>query len=183
MSAHSMDVFSLRDAVVGEYQKFATSFTKIHAEDIRRQVQQIYAQNRYWPEPLIQINPNYKRTTTVESLVAAGTLDPRCAEIFRKPPSAESPAGEPLTLYKHQEQAIALASQGDSYVVTTGTGSGKSLCRGTSRDTTWRSRTASCVKCYRRRPTSPAEGEPRFHCPRPVQISAASGGWQQDSRT
>ncbi|OFW25351.1 MAG: hypothetical protein A3H97_06435 [Acidobacteria bacterium RIFCSPLOWO2_02_FULL_65_29] len=33
-----------------------------------------------------------------------------------------------LALYKHQEQAIALASQGEGYVATTGTGSGKSLC-------------------------------------------------------
>ena len=53
MSAKSMDIFSLRDSVVGEYKKFATSFTTIHAEDIRRQVEAIYAGDRYWPEPLI----------------------------------------------------------------------------------------------------------------------------------
>ena len=128
MSAHSMDVFSLRDAVVGEYKKFATSFTTIHAEDIRQRVEAIYGENRYWPEPLLQVNPNYKRTTTVDALVATGALDPRCAQIFRTPASADATAGEPLALYKHQEQAIAVASQGGSYVVTTGTGSGKSLC-------------------------------------------------------
>ena len=44
MSTPSMDVFSLRDAVVDEYKKFATSFTTIHAEDIRRQVEAIYAE-------------------------------------------------------------------------------------------------------------------------------------------
>ncbi|HEX9592466.1 MAG TPA: DEAD/DEAH box helicase, partial [bacterium] len=123
-----MDVFSLRDTVVGEYKKFATSFTTIHAGDIRQQVQAIYAEERYWPEPLIQINPNYRRTTTVDKLVAASSLHPKCAEIFRTSPTADAPQGEPLSLYKHQEQAIALASQGESYVVTTGTGSGKSLC-------------------------------------------------------
>ena len=31
MSAKSLDVFSLRDAVVGEYKNFATSFTTIRA--------------------------------------------------------------------------------------------------------------------------------------------------------
>jgi ATP-dependent helicase YprA (DUF1998 family) len=113
---HSMDVFSLRDSVVREYEQFATSFTTIHAADIREKVDAIYAGKRYWPEPLIQINPNYKRTTTVADLVAAGSLDPGCAAIF------------PLSLYKHQEEAIALAGDGESYVVTTGTGSGKSLC-------------------------------------------------------
>jgi superfamily II DNA/RNA helicase len=120
-----MDVFSLRDSVVGEYKKFATSFTKIFADDIRQRVQAIYAEDIYWPEPLIQINANYKRSTTVEKQVALGALDPRCAEIFRTEPS---PRGETLSLYKHQEQAIAIASAGESYVVTTGTGSGKSLC-------------------------------------------------------
>lgn len=36
-----MDVLCLRDAVVAEYRKFATPFTTIHAEDIRRQVEAI----------------------------------------------------------------------------------------------------------------------------------------------
>ena len=120
-SAPALDVFALRDSVVGEYQRFATSFTTIHAPDIRRQVDAMYAESRYWPEPLIQINPSYKRTTDVGTLVAGGVLHPRCAEIFRAD-------GEALSLYKHQEQAIALAAEGESFVVTTGTGSGKSLC-------------------------------------------------------
>lgn len=127
MSAGTMDVFSLRDTVVREYKRFATSFTTIFADDIRAQVEAIYAQERYWPEPLIQINPSYKRTTTVAKLVADGTLDPVCGEIF-KAPTPEKPEGEPLSLYQHQKQAIAIAGAGESFVVTTGTGSGKSLC-------------------------------------------------------
>jgi len=116
-----MDVFSLRDAVVKEYAKFATSFTTIHAEDIRRQVDRIYSGGRFWPEPLIQINPSYRPGQRVDQLVREGVLEPQMAEIFRA-------GGEPLMLHKHQQQAVSLASQGGSYVVTTGTGSGKSLC-------------------------------------------------------
>lgn len=116
MTSKHLDVFDLRDSVVREYRQFATSFTTIHAADIRQQVDAIYAQNRYWPEPLIQVNPNYKRSTAVAALEDQGALEPGCADIF------------PLTLYEHQKQAIALASAGESYVVTTGTGSGKSLC-------------------------------------------------------
>ncbi len=117
----TLDVFALRDSVVDEYKHFATSFTTIHAQDIREQVAAIYAEERYWPEPLIQINPSYKRSTDIQTLVKNGVLDPRCADIFRA-------NGQPLSLYKHQEQAIALAAEGESFVVTTGTGSGKSLC-------------------------------------------------------
>src|SRR5438445_6734315 len=95
-----LDVFSLRDSVVEEYKRFATSFTTIYAQDIRDQVEAIYAEQRYWPEPLIQINPSYKRTTDVSALVKSGVLDPGCAEVFQVD-------GQPLSLYKHQEQAIA----------------------------------------------------------------------------
>ena len=116
-----MDVFSLRDSIVGEYRRFATSFTTIHAEDIRAQVEAVYSEGRFWPDPLLQINPSYKRGLNLETLIANGALDPRTADIFRA-------NGAPLSLYKHQEQAVVLASQGESYVVTTGTGSGKSLC-------------------------------------------------------
>ena len=120
MTPPTLDIFALRDTVVDEYKRFATSFTTIHAPDIKAQVEAIYAENRYWPEPLIQINPSYKHSADVRGLVAQGLLDPTCADIFQV-------KGEPLTLYKHQEQAIALADAGESYVVTTGTGSGKSL--------------------------------------------------------
>jgi Lhr-like helicase len=121
MGAKNMDAFSLRDRVVDDYRSFATSFTTIFAQDIRERIDEIYAEGRFWPEPLIQINPSYRRTTTVGTLVESGQLQAGCAEIFRVD-------GEPLALYKHQEQAVALAAQGQSFVVTTGTGSGKSLC-------------------------------------------------------
>ena len=94
MSVQSLDVFSLRDTVVEEYQRFATSFTRIHADDIREQIDAIYAAARYWPEPLLQINPEYKWGPTVEQLVADDRLHPRCADIFRSPPSASGRRGE-----------------------------------------------------------------------------------------
>src|SRR3546814_8753859 len=36
--------------------------------------------------------------------------------------------GQPITLHRHQAQAVGKASGRQSFVVTTGTGSGKSLC-------------------------------------------------------
>lgn len=123
MTNQSMDVFALRDAVVGEYKKFATSFTRIHADDIRRQVEAIYAQGRYWPEPLLQINPSYQHGASVADMVSEKLLEPGCGEIFRS-----SPQGPALLLHKHQKEAVVLAASGESFVVTTGTGSGKSLC-------------------------------------------------------
>jgi len=39
MSPPGLDVFSLRDVVLADYKEFATSFTTIHADDIRQQVE------------------------------------------------------------------------------------------------------------------------------------------------
>jgi Lhr-like helicase len=111
-----MDVFALRESLVKQYSDFAKSFTSIRAEDIRSQVEAAYASGRYWPDPLIQINPRFKPGRSVAEMVDAGELDPRCRTLF------------PLALYQHQEFALGLARRGASYVVTTGTGSGKSLC-------------------------------------------------------
>src|SRR5262245_46635831 len=111
MSTKNLDIFSLRDFIVGEYRNFATSFTKIFAEDIRQQVDAIYAEGRFWPDPLLQINPTYKYSTptnpfeALQRLIDGGVLDPRSAEIFK----ADE---KPLALYKHQEQAITLAAAG-----------------------------------------------------------------------
>lgn len=121
-----MDVFKFREHLVGEYEQFSRSFTRIKSEDIRTFVNSEYDSQRYWPEPLIQINPNFKSGGTVDEFVAAGQLSAQCADIFRLGKSSSS-AGVSLPLHKHQAEAISLAAAGESYVLTTGTGSGKSL--------------------------------------------------------
>jgi Lhr-like helicase len=124
-----MDVFNLRDSLVSDYERFARSFTTIRAADIREQVDAAYASGRYWPEPLLQINPRFEPSETVEALVAEGRLHPDTSRIFRVGvPAGHSDGGVPLRLHRHQREALALAQSGRSYVVTTGTGSGKSLC-------------------------------------------------------
>ena len=87
-----MNVFEFRQHLVTEYSAFTRSFTRIKADDIRAFVDAEYASQKYWPEPLVQINPNFKTGGTVEQLVSAGQLDARCADIFRFGKS-ESSAG------------------------------------------------------------------------------------------
>jgi ATP-dependent helicase YprA (DUF1998 family) len=60
--------------------------------------------------------------------VAGGLLHADTAKFFRQPSAANGEAGPPFDLYKHQVEAIQRAASGASYVVTSGTGSGKSLC-------------------------------------------------------
>jgi len=119
-----MNVFDLRTRLVSDYSKFVRSFIQIQDDRILGTLHTELEEGLLWPEPLIQLNPAYESGEHVSDLVSDGTLHRQCADIFRKP--TDKGAG-PLRLYKHQSEAIRIAAGGHNYVLTTGTGSGKSL--------------------------------------------------------
>lgn len=121
MPGASVNVFELDQSLIRDYERFARSFTQLRAPDIRAQVEAIYASDQFWPEPLVSINPRFERGPSIDQLAASGTLHSGTAQVF-------TADGKPLSLYRHQGQAVAKAAAGKSFVVTTGTGSGKSLC-------------------------------------------------------
>ena len=66
---------------------------------------------------MLQLNPSLEAGPTPGDLAADGILHNETAAFF----------GENIRLYRHQEEALAIARRGEPYIVTTGTGSGKSL--------------------------------------------------------
>ena len=123
-----MDVFALDEKLLTHYTGFARSFTRIRAAEIKNKVDALYAGRRFWPEPLLQLNPHYEGGGSIKDLVGPKGLSEDCARIFRNPRPPRDDPDKSLKLHRHQEQAIGLALGGKSFVVTTGTGSGKSLC-------------------------------------------------------
>ena len=55
-----MDVFDLRNNVVGDYGTYVRSFLTIKDERIRRLVQEEMEGGFLWPDPLIQLNPSFE---------------------------------------------------------------------------------------------------------------------------
>lgn len=122
-----MDVFNLRNNLIDDYRDYVSSFIQIRDARIREKVDTWFDQGRLWPDPMIGLNPTFEGGGTIESLVDQGLLDARCAQIFRVGKSESDPVGKRLTLYRHQVEAMEQARSGNNYVLTTGTGSGKSL--------------------------------------------------------
>ncbi len=67
-----MDVFAFRDKLIAEYERFSRSFTRIRAADILKAVNEGYAGGRFWPAPIILLNPNFVTGKSIDDLVAEG---------------------------------------------------------------------------------------------------------------
>ena len=80
-----------------------------------------------WPDPWLSLNPSFATGGTPHDHIAEGTLEPECEQIFRLKNHSDDAGRDPIVFHRHQRDAIETARTGASYVLTTGTGSGKSL--------------------------------------------------------
>ncbi|MGH3970909.1 MAG: DEAD/DEAH box helicase, partial [Mycobacterium sp.] len=79
-----------------------------------------------WPEPWLALNPAFEPGGTVSDIVDQGVLHPQAREIFRVRTDDDA-VGREITFHRHQTDAFEIANRPESYVLTTGTGSGKSM--------------------------------------------------------
>jgi ATP-dependent helicase YprA (DUF1998 family) len=111
-----MGIFSVHRQIVDDYASYIRSFVTIADDELRRRVEQHLMDGHLWPEPLLAFNPAFATVGPVETLAKSGVFAPQVADAFRG-----------FKLFAHQMEAIRLGIAGTDFVVTSGTGSGKSL--------------------------------------------------------
>ena len=111
-----MDILNFHKKLINNYKTYIQSFLNIKDSIILNFVDTEISNKKLWPEPLVQFNPTFEKGRPLSSLVQEGYLHKELDNIFKG-----------FNLYRHQEEAILLGAKGREFIVTSGTGSGKSL--------------------------------------------------------
>lgn len=115
-----VDVFGLRQQVIGDYASCIGSFFKICDERIRTKMDAALTKGHFWPDPLLQLSSAFEPGETTDKLTAAGEMPPETRKIFALKWD-DGTVGASLRLHRHHVGATRAARAGGSYVVTTGT--------------------------------------------------------------
>jgi superfamily II DNA/RNA helicase/very-short-patch-repair endonuclease len=111
-----MNILKFHRGLIENYKTYIQSFVNIKDKKISDFVEKEISDKKLWPEPLVQFNPNFEKGRLLSELVNEANLHSTLPKIF-----------EGFELFKHQEEAILLGTQDREFIVTSGTGSGKSL--------------------------------------------------------
>lgn len=115
-----MDIFRVHKELIDDYRLFTTAAVEPRDPRIRQHVQDELAAGKQWPQPWVSLNPTFASGGSIDDLVAEGLLHPECQRIFRPKQQIDDTGTHPITLHRHQREAIETARSGKSYVLTTG---------------------------------------------------------------
>src|SRR5436190_87036 len=111
-----MDAFITHDSITTNYRNYLNSFLSIADERIQEEVKKSFEGNGFIPEPLVQFNPAYQTGESLNELVKQKLVNENIPRVFGG-----------YDLFQHQIEALKIGLDGKGFVVTSGTGSGKSL--------------------------------------------------------
>ncbi len=110
-----MDIIELYEKLKDSYKNYIESFVTIKDNRIKQKVRDSLSSEKLWPKALIQFNPNFAIGKGVKEMIDSGlSIHPDLEKFFA------------TSFYMHQQQAIELGCRDREFIVTSGTGSGKS---------------------------------------------------------
>ncbi|UYP44196.1 ATP-dependent RNA helicase SrmB [Candidatus Lokiarchaeum ossiferum] len=112
------NIFLMADRLQETYEQFVRSFQYFQNEKIQTWVDdQMEKHDLLFRDPYIELNFQFENGIPLAEMVTQNYMHARIPEIFKISP------------YKHQSQAITrILKENQNIIVSTGTGSGKSLC-------------------------------------------------------
>ncbi len=110
-----MNIIKLYEELKDSYKSYLSSFVTIKDKNIEDYVYESISSEKLWPKALIQFNPSFAKGIGVSEMISNGLPIHPDLELFFS-----------TSFYKHQQEAIELGCQDKEFVVTSGTGSGKS---------------------------------------------------------
>ncbi|KAA3606603.1 MAG: DUF1998 domain-containing protein [Calditrichaeota bacterium] len=116
-----MDIFKIHNGIVQDYKTYIESFIRIKDKKIKVVVEKNLKSKNLLPDPLIQFNPSFQKSKSISDLVNKNIIHKDIEKIFM------DSQNNTFRLYQHQVEAIELGIKKIDFIVTSGTGSGKSL--------------------------------------------------------
>lgn len=112
-----MDILQIHKNIVSDYKDYVHSFLNISNKKIAKFIEEELDSGGLWPDPILQFNPSYDGNIPIQKVVEdIPGLHPDVAQFFKG-----------FELYTHQVEALELGAADKNFIVTSGTGSGKSL--------------------------------------------------------
>lgn len=118
MDKKPQNIFLIADYLQNTYKKFVKTFQKFQNKVIGNWVKdQMEIADLLYKDPIIELNFQFEKGQSLQKFVYEGLLEPQIPSIFKIAP------------YKHQSEAIKkVCGNNLNIIVSTGTGSGKSIC-------------------------------------------------------
>lgn len=109
-----LDMFEVHGRLIEDYRSYTEAGTVIRDARIAAFVEHDLDAKSQWPDPWLSLNPFFASGGTVLELASHGVLHDECSRIFQagKAEDATICTGRPLTLHRHQREAIDAARGG-----------------------------------------------------------------------